>query len=653
MPALMLSKAGVGSRGGHQIGSTKSGKPIYESSHARYAAMHVHEQGDIGKDAGRLGGSFAHYSKSDHAEAASTHFKQAYKADHGRKSASPEGGRHLRAALAHNRLANTTSVKKSYGSLVLAHEQLSKGMKSGEGSRGGHIIGHTKSGAPIYGPNHDTYTTRSSKHPAAVAVGDDSGDRNKRDKLLHKMTPSFTQQDHEDARDVHRQAANWHANEEAETFKRATGSKHGPASGNMRGSDTAKLPHNVIDTMEHHRQSRIKHETIAGVHHSVSRRMAFGDTHYPDPSKTVKSLTSDTAMTSTDLFKSFLAKGQFQSGNIENAETVDGLDGDMTGSSSNGKSSSAPAGDDDREEENKKVKKKVGKNSTNGGPAKSVESIVGVSESDAGKEDKLQDCGPYDIGGDVTDDIGVPPAGKLVDGYILRAEQVGEMMKAGEGSRGGKILGHTKSGKPIYSHKYPKDKNYEHFTAQDHKDAFHAHESEQTKLEDKASNIVTDNADSKAAGKAAGKHEDIASYHKFKANELGNEERQARKSEMAAGYYQGGDAKSYQQRIEQRGFVQHATGGMDDYLAHISKSNGFYANGSDHHSPNDANRVAQTLCKSCDQEHSAMYGVCPHCGPSTAFGKSHSASQDHRGFGMLGREQGSTLVDMSAFSLED
>jgi hypothetical protein len=44
-----------------------------------------------------------------------------------------------------------------------------------------------------------------------------------------------------------------------------------------------------------------------------------------------------------------------------------------------------------------------------------------------------------------------------------------DLMKGGEGSRGGKIIGHTTSGKPIYyKANHPSHKN---FTIEDHEDA--------------------------------------------------------------------------------------------------------------------------------------------------------------------------------------
>lgn len=43
--------------------------------------------------------------------------------------------------------------------------------------------------------------------------------------------------------------------------------------------------------------------------------------------------------------------------------------------------------------------------------------------------------------------------------------------KGGEGSKGGKVIGHTKSGKPIYESLDAKHENYKNFTSKDHKDA--------------------------------------------------------------------------------------------------------------------------------------------------------------------------------------
>ncbi len=67
-------------------------------------------------------------------------------------------------------------------------------------------------------------------------------------------------------------------------------------------------------------------------------------------------------------------------------------------------------------------------------------------------------------------------------GKTAREMYLGPLNKSkGEGSRGGKVIGHTKSGKPIYdSHDHSSHKN---FTKQDHKDAADIHHklSEKTK----------------------------------------------------------------------------------------------------------------------------------------------------------------------------
>jgi hypothetical protein len=59
---------------------------------------------------------------------------------------------------------------------------------------------------------------------------------------------------------------------------------------------------------------------------------------------------------------------------------------------------------------------------------------------------------------------------------ILRGFIDNDLEKAtGEGSRGGKVIGHTKSGKPIYEGHFGHSYSYKNFTAQDHKDAAEKH----------------------------------------------------------------------------------------------------------------------------------------------------------------------------------
>lgn len=53
--------------------------------------------------------------------------------------------------------------------------------------------------------------------------------------------------------------------------------------------------------------------------------------------------------------------------------------------------------------------------------------------------------------------------------------------KGGEGSRGGKVIGHTKSGKPIYQNSHY-ESSQKGFTANDHKDALDLHKKEKRRL---------------------------------------------------------------------------------------------------------------------------------------------------------------------------
>lgn len=59
--------------------------------------------------------------------------------------------------------------------------------------------------------------------------------------------------------------------------------------------------------------------------------------------------------------------------------------------------------------------------------------------------------------------------GTLQSTPIENPFEKGELIKAGEGSRGGKIIGHTKSGKPIYD--TANHESHSNFTAADHEDA--------------------------------------------------------------------------------------------------------------------------------------------------------------------------------------
>lgn len=64
---------------------------------------------------------------------------------------------------------------------------------------------------------------------------------------------------------------------------------------------------------------------------------------------------------------------------------------------------------------------------------------------------------------------------------LLKGETI-DIEKGGEGSRGGKVIGHTKSGKPIYEHH--EQEHTQHYTAEDHSDAVTHHMREAKKHSD-------------------------------------------------------------------------------------------------------------------------------------------------------------------------
>lgn len=58
-------------------------------------------------------------------------------------------------------------------------------------------------------------------------------------------------------------------------------------------------------------------------------------------------------------------------------------------------------------------------------------------------------------------------------GTAFEKSQDSDIMKGGEGTKGGKVIGHTRSGKPIYGDKSAK--HYHDFTSEDHQDAADTH----------------------------------------------------------------------------------------------------------------------------------------------------------------------------------
>lgn len=172
------SSTGEGSRGGRIIGHTKRGKPVYASHEAYKQKIRYGEQAADHPD-------FADWKAIDHSQAADLHRERARRGesdadsawiteggasatDHSKSDAAyAEAYAHGHAATVHSSLAKQLRTSRTEKSLLaryaLGVRRCADGTIAvtkagrGEGSRGGRIIGHTKSGKPIYGAQHPSY----------------------------------------------------------------------------------------------------------------------------------------------------------------------------------------------------------------------------------------------------------------------------------------------------------------------------------------------------------------------------------------------------------------------------------------------------------------------------------------------------------------
>lgn len=153
---------GEGSRGGKVIGHTRSGKAVYA---------------DVNPASQKGEHKYRNFDSNDHIDAHNLHKEEAEKRQ---SQHTHEGGEHHKRAATthrtygdHHRTQAKAKDHSDYGD-----SKLSKG---GEGSRGGHVIGHTKSGKPVYVGHAD-----------------------------HADYKNFSSQDHLDAAELHRDKAKHH-----------------------------------------------------------------------------------------------------------------------------------------------------------------------------------------------------------------------------------------------------------------------------------------------------------------------------------------------------------------------------------------------------------------------------------------------------------
>lgn len=94
---------------------------------------------------------------------------------------------------------------------------------------------------------------------------------------------------------------------------------------------------------------------------------------------------------------------------------------------------------------------------------------------------------------------------------IIKGKEEVEDLEKSEGSRGGKIIGHTGSGKPIYEN--PNHPEHKVFTSNDHRDAMNLHDSLAHEHEELSNGAGTKEAHDKHDD-IAGMHYDYADTHK-------------------------------------------------------------------------------------------------------------------------------------------
>lgn len=114
----------------------------------------------------------------------------------------------------------------------------------------------------------------------------------------------------------------------------------------------------------------------------------------------------------------------------------------------------------------------------------------------------------------------------LYDKAIEQLNGLIEKAGKGEGSRGGHIIGHTKSGKPVYKTQAAGRNSYEKFSAQDHKDAAELHRKVAEDHHTKSSIGYSTYAKTHHASMRDW-HHDTAQAHDIKANKQGKQEHEA------------------------------------------------------------------------------------------------------------------------------
>lgn len=159
---------GEGSRGGKVIGHTRSGKPIYANKHANEYSDFTHNDhidaayihNELTKTgSGKQGNTEKH---QHHRDMSASHSQASLKKNNVTGDDVDEAyAKYSRGEMDSDEVHKIHSKFKKSNSLNKAEDAIDI-LKGGEGSKGGHVIGHTKSGKPIYDsanhPSHSNFT---------------------------------------------------------------------------------------------------------------------------------------------------------------------------------------------------------------------------------------------------------------------------------------------------------------------------------------------------------------------------------------------------------------------------------------------------------------------------------------------------------------
>lgn len=156
---------GEGSRGGKVIGHTRSGKPVYANSGA--TGKHDSFTKEDHKDAYNLHRKMMNHYE-DEKEPNKVYYHMSHRDIHKKKMNETTGddvdeayAKYSRGEMDSDEVHKIHSKFKKSNSLNKAEDAIDI-LKGGEGSKGGHVIGHTKSGKPIYDsanhPSHSNFT---------------------------------------------------------------------------------------------------------------------------------------------------------------------------------------------------------------------------------------------------------------------------------------------------------------------------------------------------------------------------------------------------------------------------------------------------------------------------------------------------------------